>query len=426
VDVGGGGLAADGGAEGEEGNAFLFEVAHEPAAFDAVGGDGDVDAVAVVEAHGAVEGGGAAGGDGEFAVELAFEVEDDGFEVVGGEFGIALEAGDAGDGAVGEGGDVDGFDDFLFGADHGGDFGEGAGAVLDGFEEAAGAVDVLFEGGEGGAGGDAEGDEVGLGGEALFLAFEAAGGGFDGGVGLFLGEVLDGDAGFEVFGDDGVVLGLAEGGLGLFDLAAGDGAGVEEALHLLEFFAGLAHGGGIGRGQKPGGENGDTRPLADPHYTFKCSTTKHQEFYLPVRTPRKQPKKAAPAPTVETVEAVLETTNEDLSPTWMTAYRAADEKQAVDIHVLDLRGITSMTDVFFICHGRNTRQNQAICDEIEKQIKEEYGQRPLAVEGLTNAEWILMDYGDLVIHIFSEAAREYYDLERLYREAKRLELPPAA
>jgi ribosome-associated protein len=157
---------------------------------------------------------------------------------------------------------------------------------------------------------------------------------------------------------------------------------------------------------------------------------------LPARTPRKKTttepknptekkvtrKKAAPAPIVpEVVAEVLEPSNEDLNTTWLTAYRAADEKQAVDIHALDLRGITTMADVFMICHGRNTRQNQAICDGIQKQLKEEHGERPIAIEGQGNAEWILMDYGDLVIHIFSEAAREYYDLERLYRDAKQLQ-----
>ena len=138
-------------------------------------------------------------------------------------------------------------------------------------------------------------------------------------------------------------------------------------------------------------------------------------------TSRKQPKKVVPIPPPETVAAVLDTRNDDLSPIWLTAYQAAEEKQAVDIHALDLRGITTMADVFFICHGRNPRQNQAICDEIQKRLKEEHGDRPIAIEGLSNAEWILMDYGDLVVHIFSETARAYYDLERLYRDAKRLQ-----
>jgi len=135
---------------------------------------------------------------------------------------------------------------------------------------------------------------------------------------------------------------------------------------------------------------------------------------LQAQTSRKQPKKAAP----EVVEAVTA----DLSSAWITAVKAAEDKQAVDIQVLDLRGITTMADVFLICHGRNPRQNAAICDEIERRLKTEDGERPIAIEGLKNAEWILMDYGDLVIHIFSEAAREYYDLGRLYRDAKRLEV----
>jgi len=147
---------------------------------------------------------------------------------------------------------------------------------------------------------------------------------------------------------------------------------------------------------------------------------------LQARTTRKQPAAkrkpvvAAPAPTPEAVAEVLEAGADDLNSTWSTAAAAAEEKQAVDIHILDLREITAMADVFLICHGRNPRQNQAICDEIEKQLKEQHGERPLAIEGLSNAEWILMDYGDLVVHIFSEKSREYYDLERLYRDARRL------
>lgn len=144
---------------------------------------------------------------------------------------------------------------------------------------------------------------------------------------------------------------------------------------------------------------------------------------MQAQTTRKQPKKAAPVPVAEPVAEIIETEPDDLNPAWITAVRAAEEKQAVDIRVLDLRGITTMADMFFICHGRNTRQNQAICDEIERSLKSTHGERPIAIEGQGNAEWILMDYGDLVIHIFSEAAREYYDLERLYRDAKLLTVP---
>lgn len=148
---------------------------------------------------------------------------------------------------------------------------------------------------------------------------------------------------------------------------------------------------------------------------------------MQAKTPRKRPatprKKAAPVPAPETSIEVEETLAEELVPTWLTAIHAAEDKQALDIEVFDLRGITTMADTFFICHGRNPRQNQAICDEIEQRVKDVHGERPMAIEGLKNAEWVLMDYGDLVVHIFSEAAREYYDLGRLYRDAQRLQAP---
>lgn len=100
----------------------------------------------------------------------------------------------------------------------------------------------------------------------------------------------------------------------------------------------------------------------------------------------------------------------------MVAVHAAESKKAEDIKVLDLTPVTTFADNLIICTGRNQRQNQAIADEIEKQLKEQ-GERPNNIEGYSNAEWILMDYGDYVINIFSEAARKYYDLERLWRDA---------
>jgi len=141
------------------------------------------------------------------------------------------------------------------------------------------------------------------------------------------------------------------------------------------------------------------------------------------RTTRKPQKRVTP-PTPEVIEEALDPSPEDLDSRWLTAVRAADEKQAIDIQAFDLRGVTSIADVFVICHGRNPRQNQTIADEIEKQLKAQ-GDRPIAVEGFTNAEWILMDYGACIIHIFSEKAREYYGLDRLYRDALRLEVSPA-
>lgn len=105
---------------------------------------------------------------------------------------------------------------------------------------------------------------------------------------------------------------------------------------------------------------------------------------------------------------------------WLTAVHAADAKQAKDVRVLDLREITSLADFFVICSGANARQIQAIADEIAQKLKK-LGERPSSIEGYDNAEWVLMDYGDYVIHIFSPAARTYYDLERLWRDAKSVE-----
>lgn len=106
---------------------------------------------------------------------------------------------------------------------------------------------------------------------------------------------------------------------------------------------------------------------------------------------------------------------------WGVAVRAAEAKQAKDIRVLDLRGITAFADFFVLVSGSNARQIQAICDEVEQQLKKA-GDRALNIEGYDNAEWILMDYGDYIVHIFSEKSRGYYDLERLWREAKVVEV----
>lgn len=107
------------------------------------------------------------------------------------------------------------------------------------------------------------------------------------------------------------------------------------------------------------------------------------------------------------------------------AVEAASAKKAERIVVLDLRGIASFTDYFVICSGTSTRQVQAIADEIVEKLKAE-GTRPLHIEGYTVAAWILIDYGDLVVHIFEQQAREFYDLERLWRDAPLVSLPETA
>jgi ribosome-associated protein len=112
-------------------------------------------------------------------------------------------------------------------------------------------------------------------------------------------------------------------------------------------------------------------------------------------------------------------------PTWLIAVRAAESKKATDIKVLDLTGITSFADYFVICTGANQRQIQAVADEVGMQLKQQARELPLSLEGYNQAEWVLADYGDLLVHIFSPKAREYYDLERLWRSAKTVQIPAA-
>ncbi|MDR1726355.1 MAG: ribosome silencing factor [Acidobacteriota bacterium] len=104
------------------------------------------------------------------------------------------------------------------------------------------------------------------------------------------------------------------------------------------------------------------------------------------------------------------------------AYAAADDKKAHDLVALDVSGIASFASQFLICTGDSSRQVQAIADEVEARLKEEAGVRPDHIEGYRNAEWVLLDYSDLVVHVFSKNARVYYDLERLWRDAKKIEL----
>ena len=105
------------------------------------------------------------------------------------------------------------------------------------------------------------------------------------------------------------------------------------------------------------------------------------------------------------------------------ALSAAAEKKALDLTILDLRGIASFTDVFVLATGANRRQVQAISDEVVEQLKRA-GTRAARVEGYQSAEWILVDYGDFIVHVFDEKSRRFFDLERLWREAKRVDVSP--
>src|SRR5207244_3753146 len=110
----------------------------------------------------------------------------------------------------------------------------------------------------------------------------------------------------------------------------------------------------------------------------------------------------------------------DLQRQVTEAISACQEKKAEEITVLELEKDSEFTDYFVVCSGTNPRQIQAISDEVEERLNKA-GMRPTHVEGYKQAEWVLLDYVDFVVHVFSEKARKYYDLERLWKSAKRLE-----
>jgi ribosome-associated protein len=111
----------------------------------------------------------------------------------------------------------------------------------------------------------------------------------------------------------------------------------------------------------------------------------------------------------------------DLKRQVTEALRACQEKKAEAITILELeKGSGAFTDYFVMCSGTNPRQIQTIADAVEERL-ENAGLRPAHTEGYKHADWVLLDYVDFVVHIFSERARKYYDLERLWTSAKRLE-----
>lgn len=112
-------------------------------------------------------------------------------------------------------------------------------------------------------------------------------------------------------------------------------------------------------------------------------------------------------------------TQDELSGAEMVAAIAeyADDRKAIDIVELDLRGVLGYADYFVICSGNTDRQVKAIHDGIHMQMKTEHGMLPRRVEGLPQAQWVLMDYLDVVVHIFTPETREFYRLEQLWGEA---------
>lgn len=111
----------------------------------------------------------------------------------------------------------------------------------------------------------------------------------------------------------------------------------------------------------------------------------------------------------------------DLTHRWSAlAAQAAVSKKANDVVILDVGEVLAITDSFVIASAPNDRLVRAVAEEVERRIKDEGGAAPLRVEGLREAEWVLLDYGDFVVHVFLEETRRFYDLERLWGDAPRV------
>ncbi len=151
---------------------------------------------------------------------------------------------------------------------------------------------------------------------------------------------------------------------------------------------------------------------------------KQNSSMLKPARPRAKAREGAAANTPETAAEASSTADSGaLDERILAALQAAGDKKALDMVALDLQKVASFTDYFLIVSGTNTRQVQAIADEIVDRLKKQ-GERAARVEGYTAAEWVLLDYGDFIVHIFEDKARKFYDLERLWRDAARIELPP--
>ena len=125
------------------------------------------------------------------------------------------------------------------------------------------------------------------------------------------------------------------------------------------------------------------------------------------------PAGSAPTPSVATKRATR------LPKTVAAVVKAAHAKQAEHVVVLDLRKSGGFTDYFVICTGANARQIVAIADAVRDTLKSDFGERPVVAEGLDRAEWVLLDYFDFVVHVFSRECRGFYNLERLWGNAER-------
>ena len=116
----------------------------------------------------------------------------------------------------------------------------------------------------------------------------------------------------------------------------------------------------------------------------------------------------------------LTTTGNDARERALLAAHAAAAKKGEDIAVLDIGEIISIIDCFVLISATNTRQTRTIVSEVQDALREYDGSRPIGVEGLDDATWVLMDYGDIVVHVFLDETRVYYDLDRLWADAPRI------
>jgi ribosome-associated protein len=115
-----------------------------------------------------------------------------------------------------------------------------------------------------------------------------------------------------------------------------------------------------------------------------------------------------------------------LPPEIAICVEGARSKKAEEPVVLDLRGLSDVTDFFIICHGSSDRQVLAIAESVEERLRREAGRKPQNVEGQRRAEWILLDYIDFIVHVFVAERREFYRLERLWGDAPEVAIPDAA
>jgi ribosome-associated protein len=111
----------------------------------------------------------------------------------------------------------------------------------------------------------------------------------------------------------------------------------------------------------------------------------------------------------------------DIRALVVVAAKAASDKKGEDTVVIEVGAVLAITDAFVITSASNTRQVKTIAEEVEKKVDEAGGPKPLRVEGLDDARWVLMDYGDFVVHVFLDEVRRYYDLERLWSDAPRID-----